>query len=176
LSLAKAMTLESILRQYDFNLRYARALVFDLPEEQMTLVPSKGLDNHPAFTLGHLVSGSAGLAEDLGAPMDMPVGWKELFLRKGPGDPRRPDPDGAKYPSRDALLGELQRQHDRVKTLLAACSMDDLRQPVKWRFSDGMPTLGDLVAFMCITHESMHLGQLAAWRRAMQLPSALATV
>ena len=47
-------------------------------------------------------------------------------------------------------------------------------EPATWRFSAHMPTLGDLLYFMCVTHEAMHLGQLAAWRRAMDLPSALA--
>jgi len=42
-----------------------------------------------------------------------------------------------------------------------------LSEPIEWRFSSFMPTLLDLVTFMYINHESMHLGQLAAWRRAM---------
>jgi hypothetical protein len=58
----------------------------------MTIIPSNGLVNHPAFTLGHLISGSALLAEDLGAVFEMPDHWADLFLRKGPGDPRKPIP------------------------------------------------------------------------------------
>lgn len=170
------MTIESILRQYDFNLEYAKALVADLTDEQMTVVPSRGLDNHPAFTLGHLVSGSADLARDLGAEFEMPDQWAEIFVRNGPGDPRKPEHDKKKYPTRQELIAELERQHNKVKQLLTETDPGKLEEPQTWRFSNFMPTLFDVVAFMCINHESMHLGQLAAWRRAMGLPSALAAV
>ncbi len=167
------MELKTIFRQFDFNLAYARALVADVTDDQMTVIPAAGLVNHPAFTLGHLISGCAVLAEDLGAEVLMPEGWAELFLRKGPGDPRMPEPDSGQYPSREALLQELESQHNRIKSLLLNMDLEKLKQPLTWRFSAFMPTLLDVVVFMCVNHEAMHLGQLAAWRRAMELPSAL---
>ena len=56
--------------------------------------------------------------------------------------------------------------------------MDEIKlsENIKWRFSKYMPTALDLIVFMCINHEAMHLGQLAAWRRAMKLPSALKSI
>lgn len=170
------MKIETIIKQYDFNLEYAKTLVNDLSEDQMTTIPSKGLGNHPAWTIGHLVSGSADLARDLGAEFKMPDKWNELFTRQGPGDPRKPDLDKKKYPSKQLLITELENQHNKVKVLLENIEESKLNEPLRWRFSNFMPTLGDLVAFMCINHESMHLGQLAAWRRAMGLDSALASV
>lgn len=170
------MIRKNIINQYDFNLEYARVLVQDLTEDQMTTVTALGLDNHPAFTLGHLISGSADLACDLGADFEMPKGWAELFVRRGPGDPRKPDPDKTKYPSKQLLIDELAHQHNKVKKLLIALPKSRFKDPIIWRFSNFMPTLLDLVTFMCINHESMHLGQLAAWRRAMELDSALANV
>lgn len=170
------MTIGTIIKQYDFNLEYAKALIHDLTEEQMTIVPASGLDNHPAFTIGHLISGSANLAQDLGAEFEMPDNWTELFVRQGPGDPRKPDLDKSKYPSKHLLITELEYQHNKVKKILKGIEENRLTEELTWRFSNLMPTLGDLVTFMCINHESMHLGQLAAWRRAMGLKSALATV
>ena len=170
------MTIEAIIKQYDFNLEYAKALIHDLTEEQMTIVPALGLDNHPAFTIGHLVAGSADLAHDLGAEFEMPANWAELFVRKGPGDPRKPDLDKSKYPSKLSLITELENQHKKVKRLLKDLEENKLNESLTWRFSNFMPTLGDLVTFMCINHESMHLGQLAAWRRSMRLESALASI
>ncbi|MGB5847034.1 MAG: DinB family protein [Ignavibacteriaceae bacterium] len=170
------MTIESIIAQYDFNLEYAKALVNDLTGDQMTIIPATGLDNHPAFTLGHLVSGSALLAEDLGAAFEMLEDWVDLFLRKGPGDPRKPDLDKSKYPSKHLLLRELESQHNKVKMLLNNLDERKLSEIIKWRFSNYMPTLLDIIVFMCINHEAMHLGQLAAWRRAMGLTSALGTL
>lgn len=170
------MKIEAIIKQYDFNLEYAKALVKDLSEGQMTIVPSQGLDNHPAWTIGHLVSGSADLARDLGGEFEMPDQWDDLFIRQGPGDPRKPDPEKKKYPSKQLLIAELENQHNKVKRLLQNINESELDKPLKWRFSNFMSTLGDVVVFMCINHESMHLGQLAAWRRSMGLDSALASV
>lgn len=170
------MVIDTILKQYDFNLAYAKALVQDLTDEQMTTVPAPGLDNHPAFTLGHLISASAYLAMDLGAAFEMPDNWADLFMRKGPGDPRKPDPDKNKYPSKQLLITELENQHNKVINLLKNMDDNSLDVAMTWCFSNFMPTLGDVVTFMCINHESMHLGQLAAWRRAMGLKSALATI
>ena len=170
------MTTENIIKQYDFNLEYARVLVHDLTADQMTVIPANGLENHPAFTLGHLVSGSALLAEDLGGEFEMPDKWADLFLRKGPGDPRKPDPDKSKYPSKELLLIELEDQHNKVRKLLNSTDEKKFSEKIKWRFSSYMPTLLDIIVFMCINHEAMHLGQLAAWRRAMGLNSSLGTL
>ena len=170
------MTFDPIIKQYDFNLEYAKALIHDLTEEQMTIVPAQGLDNHPAFTIGHLISGSADLAQDLGAEFKMPKNWAELFVRRGPGDPRKPDLNKSRYPSKQLLIKELENQHDKVKGLLKDLDENKFNEPLTWRFSNFMPTLGDVVTFMCINHESMHLGQLAAWRRSMGLESALASI
>ena len=168
--------LKTVINQYDFNLDYAKKLVEDLNHSQKPILPSNGLDNHHAFTHGHLVTGSAMLAEDLGAKFEMPDNWADLFLRKGPGDPRKPDKDISKFPSKELLINELEHQHNKVKNLLKIADENKLRENIKWRFNSYMPTLLDLVIFMCINHEAMHLGQLAAWRRATGLTSALATM
>lgn len=60
-------------------------------------IPSNGLDNHPIYT-GHLVSGSAMLAEDLGANLNADT--MDLFLRKD-RDPRKPDKDISKIHQRN---------------------------------------------------------------------------
>ena len=167
------LTIQSIINQYDFNLAYAKELTKDLSEEQMYIRPSKGLENHPAFTIGHLVSGSALTAKYLGGTFEIPDGWKDLFLRKGPGDPRLPETDHRLYPKKDTLLKELEHQHNKVKKLLRKIDHDTLLAEKQWRYSNYMPLLIDCIQFMCTTHEAMHLGQLAAWRRAMELDSAL---
>ncbi len=58
--------------------------------------------------------------------------------------------------------------HDRLVASLDA--------PVEWRFDGTLPTLADAAVFLAVTHEAQHLGQLAAWRRALGLPSALAAL
>ncbi len=166
-------TIESILLQYDFNLSFAKKLVEDLDKVQMTTSPYPGFENHPAFTLGHLVTGSAMMAEDLGGTYDIPEGWKELFQRNGPGDPRMPSGDLNSYPEKNVLLNELEKQHEIVKEILRNIDEKKLNESVKWRFDKFFPSLLDLTFFICVNHEAMHLGQLSAWRRAMKLPTAL---
>lgn len=165
-----------LVKQFDFNLAYAKALVIDVPAVLMTHVPAQGFENHPAFTLGHLVSGCAMLVEDLGGKFEMPNEWESLFRRKGPGDERLPDLDKKKYPAKEILIEALEAQHKKVNALLLNLTTADLTKKITWRFSNYFPCLEDYVAFMCLQHEAMHLGQLAAWRRAMGYASALATL
>lgn len=162
-----------ILKSYSFQLLYAGKLVDDVNEDQMAVSPAGGLENHPAFTLGHLVSAAALTSKYLGGPFELDSHWERLFRRKGPGDPRHPEPDKALYPKKMELINELTRQHELVEGLILGLDEARFKEQAKWRFDIYMPTLGDLLCFMCITHESMHLGQLAAWRRAMGMPSAL---
>jgi len=173
LILENSIIIQSIFRQLDFNLDYAKKLVEDLSETQMTFKPADGLENFPAFTIGHLVTGCAMMVEDLGGEYKIPEGWSELFLRTGPGDPRLPNPDSNVYPSKEDLLDELERQHEKIKNILLSSDIVKISEEVKWRFHNYFPTLFDLTLFMCVNHEAMHLGQLAAWRRAAKLPSAL---
>lgn len=170
------MDIEALIKQYDFNFSYAEALVADLSEEQMTQTPSKGLVNHAAFTLGHLVSGSALVAKTLGEAFSLQEDWKALFLRKGPGDPRIPEKNSELYPSKKELLEELRSKHEVVKGLLRKLEEEKLKTEKNWRYEKYMPHLMDYLLFMCVNHEAMHLGQLAGWRRALGLPSALATL
>ena len=171
--------MESAIRLYAWNLGYAMALVGDLSVAQCTESAGPGFENHPAWTIGHLVTGSDILAEDLGLERDLPEGWKELFERRGPGDPRLPDPDPAAYPPMEELLAELGRQHSRVEQAWREKLTEDgpggtgLEAPIKWRFCEALPTLGDATVFLAVSHEAMHLGQLAAWRRAQGLPPVL---
>ena len=173
---------DAALRLYAWNLQYAKALVEDLSAAQCTQSGGPGLENHPAWTIGHLVTGSDLLAEDLGLERVLPEGWQELFERRGPGDPRLPDSDPEVYPPMKDLLDELERQHLRVqgawreKLEDISKSGQSLNDPVEWRYCDSLPTLGDVTLFLAISREAMHLGQLAAWRRARGLASGLASL
>ena len=44
--------------------------------------------------------------------------------------------------------------------------------PLGGRMTDLFPTLGSLHAFYCGGHMMMHLGQVSAWRRMMNLGAA----
>ena len=164
----------TILNLYKFNLKYAQELVADVDDEMMAISPSKGLENHPAWTLGHLVTAAGLTAKYLGAEYKISKEWDEIFRRRGPGDPRTPT--DTKYPSKSELLKALTVGHSEVEQLLEDMSDEFLDTETRWRFSEHLPTNRELIYFMCVTHEAMHLSQLASWRRAMDLPSALANL
>lgn len=164
---------EWLLKIYSFNLAYSDELVRDIPDEQMYKSFGAGLENYPAFTLGHLVIASAMIAEDLGDEYNVPERWDDYFRRRGPDDPRLPSVQTPGMPAKNDLLLELKNKHARVETLINSLSTDDFKEPIDWRFDGFFPTIGEYLGFMCTTHEAMHLGQLAAWRRAAGLPSAL---
>jgi len=167
------MTDDPALRAYAWNLLYAEAMAADLDAARATTPGGPGLENHPAWTLGHLVTGANLLAQDLGLPDDLPDGWRDTFQRRGPGDPRLPTDDAGAYPPVADLLAELRRQHERVADAWRAVPADRWTQREDWAFGGDLPTFADSCLFMAVTHEALHLGQLAAWRRAHGLPSAL---
>ena len=171
--MSDAFQLEQLLRAYRFNLMYAENLVSDLDSNQMYQSFGNGLENSPAFTLGHLSTASALILKYLGAEYPFDATWDEQFRRKGPGDPRRPELDPGTGPSKEVLVTKLQQSHADVETILKGLPTVRFSEPVEWRFDRFFPTLSDLLTFMCISHEAMHLAQVAAWRRAAGLESSL---
>ncbi len=170
------MQRNTLLQAYAWNLQYARQLTADLSPDQWTHHGGAGLENHATWTLGHLVTGSDILAEDLGLEREVSARWRELFERRGPGDPRLPSRDVAAFPAGERVLAELERQHRRVSERWGKMTEEELAQPIEWRFDGHLPTVAGVALFLAVTHEALHLGQLAAWRRALGLPSALANL
>ena len=163
--------LQHVVFAYGVNLHIAKRLVADLTAEQMCQQPH-GVVNHPAWSLGHLVFSSVGLLKALGHDASLPVGWGEAVgAAAGAGGIPSSDPSG--FPSKDELLSTLESLHDRVTTAVKAADAATLATPYP---DEGarkyFPTIGDHVVFLMTSHEMDHLGQLAAWRRAMGLGPA----
>jgi len=154
------------------NMDYTRQLVADVAESDMTKQPS-GFTNHPAFTIGHLVTGTALTAQVLGHEYDVPEDWDELFRRKGPGDPTKPTIDTEKYPGKSELMEALQQKYELVVRLIEEADEKLFEQPCSWKLEHYMPTNGQVLYFQCLLHHSWHIGQLAEWRRMMGYDSAL---
>ncbi len=152
---------------YSFNLRVARAMVDDLTPEQMAAQPH-GVVNHPAWSLGHLVMTADGLAGLLGLESEVADGWASIFATGG-----TPSDDPSRYPSKEELLEALAAQHARNATAIerASPAWFDTPHPNERR-RQRFPTLGDVAVFLMTSHEMLHLGQVAAWRRAMGLGPA----
>jgi uncharacterized damage-inducible protein DinB len=156
--------LQHVVFTYGFNLSMAKRLVGDLTAEQMCQQPH-GVVNHPTWSLGHLASASVGLLKALGHDASLPEGWKEAFKTGG-----IPSSDPSVFPSKDELLSTLESLHDRVTAAVQAADPATLAMPHPHEGRRKyFPTVGDLVVFLMTSHEMDHLGQLAAWRRAMGL-------
>ena len=159
--------LDHVVFTYDFNLTVAKRLVRDLTDEQMCQQPHDVV-NHPAWSLGHLASASVGMLKALGHEASLPEGWGEVFKTGG-----IPSSDPSGYPSKDELLATLASLHDRVTAAVKATDAATLATPHPHEGTRKyFPTIGDMVVFLMTSHEMDHLGQLAAWRRAMRLAPA----
>jgi len=163
-----------LINQLNFNYNYLIDLIVDVEENAMTQVPNKGLENHPAFTIGHLITAYGMMIKKLGGTYSITKEWDELFRRNGPGDPTLPSDQKNLYPPKTELTDKLTEQHQLLIIFLNKSSAEQLNEDVTWRFSKYFPKTIDLLYFMGNTHYSMHISQLAAWRRAMNLPSSLA--
>jgi hypothetical protein len=157
-----------VLHAYGLNLMVAEMLVKDLSPEQMCAQPH-GLINHPAWSLGHLVNSGHACCGLIGVESSLPDGWAESYGMGG-----KPDPDQAANPSKDELLERHRAFHARISEALpdvdaAVLAQRHPKEPVRAYF----PTVGDQIVFMLTAHEMDHLGQMAAWRRAMGLAPAM---
>lgn len=159
--------LTHMLHAYDLQLNIAKRLVSDIPDDQMCAQPN-GLVNHPTWSLGHLVMSANGVGKMIGIEPTAPEGWGELFKAGG-----TPSGDRAGYPSKAELLAELGKVHESWKAALPsvdAAALDAEHPDEKTRAY--FPTVGAMVAFIMTSHEMDHLGQVAAWRRAVGLGPA----
>jgi len=157
--------LQHLLFTYQFNLQNAKHLVEDLTDEQMVQQPG-GLVNHPAWTLGHLASASNMLAKSFGLESTFPADWEKPFKTGG-----TPSADGTTFPSKVEILAELSTQHDRVAEVIKSAEPALFKKESGEGLREHFPTIGDFAVFVMSAHEGSHIGQIAAWRRAMRLDS-----
>lgn len=145
---------------------YAQRLVADLSEDDMVAQPIAGVTmNHPAWILAHLgayapvVTGIL-YSEPVDDPIDSPFGRKS-----------RPLADRSVYPARDELISAFVDGYDQLVDALAIVPETNLAEPPPLdRWVARFPTIGHLPVQFVVKHNAHHLGQLSAWRRAMQLP------
>ena len=158
---------DHIVLVYGFNLMRAETLVKDLSAEQMVEQPN-GVINHPAWSLGHLVVWANNLGSMLGLESRLPDGWDKTFATG-----ETPSSDVSAYPSKDEILGALREQHSRNTEALKSADLESWAKPHPYvKTLPYFPTVGDMITFLMTAHEMNHVGQIAAWRRAMGLGSA----
>ena len=155
----------AVLITWRRNGAYATRLVGDLAPEQYFAQPVAGrVLNHPAWVFSHLniytrICTAMLRREPFGDPIDAKYGQKsEVSL--DPSD-YIPGPD---------LLASYNALHTEAEhaLMLAAEGIFATANPLeRWRAMN--PTVGDMIVTLMVKHESSHLGQLSAWRRALGL-------
>jgi hypothetical protein len=155
--------LQHVLHVYALNLGFANRLVKDLSDDQMCAQPH-GVVNHPAWSLGHLAVAADHAGTVLGLRAELPAGWEHTFKTGG-----TPSPDKTLFPGKDEILRVLAEEHARVALALSTVDPAVLATPAHEKRRAHFPTVGDFAIFLMTAHEMDHLGQIAAWRRAMGL-------
>lgn len=159
----------SLLIEWNLNTDYAAKLVADLSPEQMLHQPGTdagvGL-NHPAWILSHL-------------HVYHPV-MVDLMTGKPPEDPKghrfgmgsKPESDSSVYMPKDELVAAYLDGRASVVNAIEAVSAETLStaMPVE-RWQPKFPKVGSILPYLMAHHESLHLGQLSAWRRVQGLPA-----
>lgn len=155
----------AILVTWKRNGAYGARLVGDLSDAQMVAQPVVGrMMNHPAWVLSHL---------NVYAPLCTAMLRGEGFedpLEARHGQRSEVSAEAGEYAARMPLIAEYSRLHDEAERALEGATAEVFGAPnplARWRGVH--PTIGDMLVTLMVKHESGHLGQVSAWRRAMGL-------
>lgn len=163
--MAQGIQVESLLSAWQRNRDYGKLLVADLEPEQLVAQPAPDM-NHAAWVFCHL-----------GAYFPVLVA---LLEKRSFDDPKDhafgmqsfPVADAAAYPEKRKLIDDFMAGHEQVIVALRAADEDIFESPQTLeRWKKPMPQVGMAVTYLMLAHESLHLGQLSAWRRALGAPS-----
>lgn len=158
--------LDFLMPMFQFNAMFIQKLVEDIPDDRLAVQPVPGqLMNHGAFLLGHLAWASDNGIRLLGGEPQL------AHLKDSVGMGAKPLPDRALYPSKQELLRLLMDARNRSLEAIKAAPAIVLDQPAPERMRQRFPTVRTMVFSLMTSHESFHVGQLSAWRRAMGFPS-----
>jgi hypothetical protein len=158
---------DALLHTWAAQREYAARLLADLSQEDMTRQPIPGITmNHGAWTIGHISAYPPVLA---------------AILRERPfADPKdhrygrdsKPSSNPRDYPPKEVMAKEFFGGHDDLAAALAGAGSGVLGKPIPLaRWQQRFPIIADAVIHLMLHHESAHLGQLSAWRRACGKPA-----
>ena len=157
--------IEHVKRAVAMNQHYAKVHLEDIPDD-LWCRRAEATWQHPASILAHLVCTYEFGRVSLGGEPWLPPEWGQKFAGSAAAEAAP-----SAYPPETELIAALDRERSALLAMLESATPEDLAKPVAdERIRDILPTAGDMLVAMLTVHESMHLGQLSAWRRAMGLP------
>lgn len=162
---ASATNFDRELNVYEFMLGYGKGMADGIDAARFYDQPLANL-NHPAWLFGHLATVAHRIVERLEQGPAPDAKSLELF---GPGS--KPTADASRYPSKDELVQNWVNAHAVVVNAVRSVTPEVLARPNPVdRMRPMLPTVAHLVTMLLTSHESLHLGQLAMWRRAIGMP------
>ena len=153
------------IRQIEFARGYTLSLLDGLTDEDWFRQPAEA-DTHIAWQIGHLAMAEYGLClfrirgrqpEDLDL---MSSKFRKQFSKGS-----QPEPEPANNPTPAELRSVLDRVHQQAVKELAACTEQQLAEPIDEPFAVTPTKLGAL--FFCSHHEMLHAGQIGLLRRLL---------
>lgn len=159
------MSMSPALHSFAYSLDFLREQVADVAPDSMA-AHSGAAVNHPMWVIGHLVATCEQLSLALGAAAWLPTDW---HARYGTGS--TPVADASRYESKPHALDALRDAQSRITATVQRLNDEQLDQP----FPDEsllpvFPTLRHAVLHVLVAHTAYHVAQVAAWRKAMNLP------
>ncbi len=156
---------QAVLISWKRNGAYGVRLVEDVAPAAWVAQPMPTATmNHPAWIFSHL-----NLYADIAVRMARGERFDDPAEHRY-GQKSQPQRSVAAYEGKDALLAAWKRHHDDGEAVLATMGGELMASPnplERWRVLH--PTVGDMLVTLMVKHESAHLGQMSAWRRAMNM-------
>ena len=146
------------------NAEYGEQLTIDLTEEHKVMRASAD-GHHPGWLLSHMnlylpVAAAMARGETPADPKGHPHGI---------GSPVLDDPSA--YAPLSELRETFAAGHAEAEAALRAATLDVLSAPPPVeRWQSRFASAAEMLSYLLVRHESLHLGQLSAWRRSMGLP------
>ena len=156
---------EILIAGWAQNLAKVDALFKDIDADEITRQPP-GIPNHPAWTLSHLIHYHPAIirlvsAESIEDPA-LAEGAADYDAGSTPVD--RPEI----YLPKNRLLEQFRDGHANVALLLETATPEQLKQPpglARWAKAFG--TTQRALFYLMHYHETLHIGQIMIWRRAL---------
>lgn len=156
--------MDAVVRRFSYCLDYLRHQVTDLSDLEMVQQPD-GIMNHPAWTIGHLTISCQAIGGEIGIPRWLPESWGQRF-----GMGSVPVCNTENYDTKNQSLLILQDAQARITQAVSDLDESQLRQPMPdQRYHEFLPTVHDAIIQILVAHTSYHVGQVAIWRRKMNL-------
>ncbi|MBI4907635.1 MAG: DinB family protein [Acidobacteria bacterium] len=155
--------IDETLNAYELLRQQIVALAQTVDEESIAVQP-RGLPNHVAWTLGHLIVSCQAMGEELGIPHWLDDRWDPLF-----GQGTQPVPKRTAYPPKEFLLQAYDDAAGRVVDRIRKLGLRGMRASLPdENYRAVLPTVGHAVISVLVGHTAFHLGQLSAWKRALE--------